>query len=243
MGNFLSAEHELLHVGLVERCVEMYVSLNRWEQAVAVAETSGLPMAKDLARRHRAYMSSVDPVGERGKERERGGDALGAAALFLKAGNAIRAAEVLKRHFSRNRTFNATNTSSSSAHEKVAITEREVDLAVSVAGTLEGAGLTALAAKTLLSLLPAGLEGLRQLPSQLPGRALGLLLRSGMFRDALRVARELPLNVSLDLVSLPLPGNPSIPSVFPPVSAVFWAWGTTLASEGRWEAVLFFESC
>ena len=62
-GDVVEAEHILIDQGKVDTAIDMYQSLQRWDDAIAVAETQGHPQAGQMKEQYMAVSVGVARTG------------------------------------------------------------------------------------------------------------------------------------------------------------------------------------
>jgi intraflagellar transport protein 172 len=97
-GDFAGAEATLLEQGKPEEAVAMYRSLQEWDEALAVAESHGLPEAEALRAQFTEYLLGSGQEDRAAALKEREGDLPAAAALYLRGGYPAKAAALVAAH-------------------------------------------------------------------------------------------------------------------------------------------------
>jgi intraflagellar transport protein 172 len=97
-GEFQSAEAALLEQGKPEEAVQMYRGLQEWEEALAVAESHGLPEADALKTQVLEFLSTTGQEDRAAAIKEREGDLPSAVALYLRGGYPAKAAALVASH-------------------------------------------------------------------------------------------------------------------------------------------------
>jgi intraflagellar transport protein 172 len=90
-----SAESELLELGKVDECIEMYQKLFKHDEAIRVAEQNRHPDAIEMRRAYFQYLLDTNQEEQAASLKEREKDFIQAINLYLKAGTPGKAAQVI----------------------------------------------------------------------------------------------------------------------------------------------------
>lgn len=93
-----TAEAIFLEQAKASEAVDMYKMMHEWDDAIAIAETHGLPSAGSMRREYTAYLMSTGQEERAAFLKEGEGDMLGAVGLYLQAGYAARACALVMRN-------------------------------------------------------------------------------------------------------------------------------------------------
>ncbi|KAL5460471.1 hypothetical protein EMCRGX_G033922 [Ephydatia muelleri] len=92
------AEKILLQRGEVDKVISLYKELQRWDEAIAVAQSRGHPDLVVLQAAYSKWLLETSQEEKAGELKEKQGDLTGAVHLYMKAGLASRAAHLVMRH-------------------------------------------------------------------------------------------------------------------------------------------------
>ena len=90
------AEAMYVRAGHAEEAVQMYHTMHRWTDALAVAESANLPEADDMRREYLSHLLDSGQEEEAARLKEREGNYSAAIELYLKAGMPAKAAVILR---------------------------------------------------------------------------------------------------------------------------------------------------
>ena len=94
-GDFSGAEAIYVENGKIEDAIEMYQALHRWDEAIEVAESRGLPEAGEMRRQYFKYLQDSGQEDKAAALKEREGDHLSAINLYLQGGYPGKAASII----------------------------------------------------------------------------------------------------------------------------------------------------
>lgn len=92
------AEALLLEQGALDEAIDMYKCMNKWDEAVSVADSRGHPAADTLRRERMDWLLQTRQEERAGRLKENEGDVLGAIDLYAKAGRPTLAAAAISAH-------------------------------------------------------------------------------------------------------------------------------------------------
>lgn len=90
------AEATYVRAGHAEEAVQMYHTMHRWTDALAVAESANLPEADEMRREYLSHLLDSGQEEEAARLKEREGNYTAAIELYLKAGMPAKAAVILR---------------------------------------------------------------------------------------------------------------------------------------------------